>query len=470
MHLPAIRERFVTVLMALLVAAAATPAISATLADDASSAPDEALLDDERWTEDAFGLSFRPPANAARLQQTADGAIATFLDRHGLQLSVYIRQTQDPVDLKTVVARSQHELMMLFNGLLPAGREDDPYVRLAERPGARLYFLVPGDPQRDREEFIIGQAFVQIDPFTVGQLLFETQADDYDRAREIFEALLATLELEDPAVLDARRTAMVDAGQALLAELDFAELRARRIGQPQWFRITLGGRDVGYMLREFAAATELGRDGLRIIERTRLHDGDVVYDSESDFFETDDGRTELWSIRTTERENRANRGRGGGPRAGAARELSLRLEQSMGFGARRRAWAETGVRDRRHIVVNRESPTRVDRKQWELPEHYLSHVRGRLLADALPRRPEPPAGPIAYYSYDSNGVRLALRTWRVETDEAGGRVVRERPAPDAAERVGWHDDDGRLQRRRMGDGRMLLPATEQEVLAIWGGE
>lgn len=104
--------------------------------------------------------------------------------------------------------------------------------------------------------------------------------------------------------------------------------------------------------------------------------------------------------------------------------------------------------------------------EWQTPpEGYLSQVEAQLIPSLLPRNEQQDLG---FYAYASNDAELALRTLQVfPGEEAGTYVVRERVTPNSPEVVSTYDAAGRLIHRQMADGRVLVPATPDEMRLIW---
>jgi hypothetical protein len=72
-----------------------------------------------------------------------------------------------------------------------------------------------------------------------------------------------------------------------------------------------------------------------------------------------------------------------------------------------------------------------------------------------------------FYAYSPKAQGLTLRRVRIEPMKGGRFAVRVKPAPSRAERVAIYSDKGKLIRKRMADGRVLVPASEQQLRAAW---
>ncbi|MEX0745762.1 MAG: hypothetical protein WD118_09175 [Phycisphaeraceae bacterium] len=432
-------------------------AVLLLIAGPATADDDAGLLADERWGESGFGLSLRPPAGAQTVESTTDGALVTFRVPDELTMRVYLHQADDAVTLDQVQEWALGQFLFLFPSATEV-EDDTREQRIAGRPGARWYLLVPaGD-----EQWVAGQAFMMIDPQTVAMFQFESDAHSYRAARRRFEAVLDTVQLLEPAELDRQRTALVEAGDAWLAELTPERIKAA-LRKRALLRVLEGDRDVGYERREARATEKLGEAGLELDVRSRvMRKPDEAFDTARSYFMSDDGDTEIWSIVTTQRdvERRRNLNRPSGDSPAA-----MDAPRTGNF-------ADTGLRSGNRITVSREGATQINEKQWDVPpEGYLSQVGAyampSLLVEQARERSElPPA--MAFYAYHPSAGRLALRQVRVEAHDHGGWVVFDRPAPDRAEQMSIYDVRGRLVERRMGDGRVFKPATEAELRDAWG--
>lgn len=420
---------------------------------------DESLLADERWGETAFGLSLRPPADAAMSQQTADGAIITFRVDDDMTLRVYFRQAEEQVTLDLVRERAAQQFSFYYPSAVVV-EDDVAEVRIAGRRGARWYFVIPSD----QGEWIAGQAFMMIDPFTIAMFQYESEAHSYERSRKIFEALLDSVELMPPDELDAQRTALVEAGDAWLLQVTREQVEAV-LPARQYLRVLQAGEDVGYQRVITERTEQLGEAGLSMRIQTRNMAGaNRAYDSQNELFVGDGGQTEVWSSVTTLRPT----GRAGQPSAGL-QPRGAGPQGGQGQG-QEQTWTDTGLRSRSRISVSREGPTKIDNKNWDVPPlAYLSQVMIQAAPALMAEQAvagDPPA-PMAFYAYDTSAGRLLLRTMRIEPTNDGGWRVFDRPAPDQAEQIFQFDPQGQLLERRRGDGRVYRPTTDDEIRAIW---
>lgn len=469
-------------LLALVTLLLPTPARAEVDWDAADPLP----LAEQRWDELAYGLSLRPWAGAQTLEPPPPGMLAQFVGE-GIQLRVFVRQAGEERQAR----QRQHQGQLRAQRRAPVEEIDMEQVmewaprrmaftnpdasvleqnlgRIADRPAARLVYHIPsarsldpdsawsrllrqrlvgggqGEPEGD---WILAQAFMQIDPYTVVRFELSAGLEVQDRALATFGALLESVELTDPRELDEHRRQWIAAGEQWLNGLDPAHRQAH-LHEPRWLRILKDGEDVGYRRVTREAVTELGEPGVRVEVAEHLHTQQASFDSFSEFFESDDGLMEMWSIRTAQQRGDA---------------MAQRLHP--GGAASRSAAAETGLRSGQSLTVSSEGPEQLDEQEWpELPQAYLSQVNLHLLGRLLPRDEQ---RTLAFYAYHSASDRVALRIVRVVPLEQGGYRVYQRPTPEHREEVATYDAEGRLLQRRLADGRVIVPTTEQELAAIW---
>lgn len=404
-------------------------------------------LADERWEELAYGLSLRPPAGAAQIEHASDDELVSFLVGEDIRLSVHLRRARSAVNVQRVEQRALEQFAYAYPSAVAAGESEEEAgeLELAGRPATRFYMAVPGSG--GGEDWIAAQAFVMIDPYTVAMIQMQATAHSYQRARDTFEAVLGSIELEDPDAINARREAEVAAAEQWLETLTADAIRDTAEPQ-QWYRITQEGEDVGYQLLELdAEAEELGEPGVGLRTVTRIVAGNYVYDTAAEYFLSSDGDIEVWSIRTTQRDADQQQGIAG-------------FDEIAG----EQSWADTGFRIGGTIQQTREGPTRIDEHSWETPPTaYMPQLALQLFHRMLPRE----SVQMSFYAYHPDAERIALRSVRVEPSEGGGYRVVERPTLSRPAQVSIYDEDRRLVERRMADGRVFQHTTADTIERIW---
>ncbi|MEE9211267.1 MAG: hypothetical protein V3U29_01300 [Phycisphaeraceae bacterium] len=415
-------------------------------------APDDSVLREQRWREQAYGVSLRPPVDA-RLSTAGKGDGLLRIDGFGRYVIKFdLKHSDNPLDMDGLVRRAMMQITFVSpNAILLAEAEARP----AGRPGAILYFKIPDD---DRGPWVLGQAFMKLDPTTFAILRLETESRFYEAVRPVFEAVFNSFAVDSPADLDRQRDQLIRRGQAWRDAIGPARLHAALVDD-QWFRILENDKDIGYVHIRQQAATEVDLPGVRVDVQARILADNRAYDSLSNFFCSDDDTTEIWSIKTTVR-----------PLTPEARLTPATPDGSQ-------SWAETGLRanqivrigDRNEVVnvitVSRESPSSVTEDKWDRPPHaYISLGWVYAMGPLLPHN-EPTE--MAVYAYSPNTGKVVLRTERIEPASDGSYKVYSRPSPEIGEQITEYDAEGRFIRRTYPNGRIMERTTPAEIEARW---
>jgi hypothetical protein len=423
------------------VAAWACGLIVALVAQGAVTA-DDGVLSMQRWSEPGFGLSLRPPVDAQKVEYTTDGALVKYLAADGYTLSVFIRKSEGPLDAAGVKSTAMQQIQFPYPSALVV-RDDKPEFEQAGRAGTRVFFLIP---DAKNEDWIFGQTFLLIDSSTVAVLQLETKATDFERHRQVVDAVVASIEVMDPLQLQTLRSEWIAAGEAFRRGIDLPRVK-QSLRSEQWLRVMQGDEDVGYMRIRQREDTALDSPGLRVDVESRIIDGTNIFDTASTFFASDDGATEIWSVKTGQRKR-------------------LGLTSKEDPLARVESWTETGLRSGAMITVSRSTPSGIHEAKWpQPPRGYLSQVELQLLPSMMAGLS---AGPMAFYAFSSETESVAFRMVRIDRLEGGGYQLTVRPAPEHPEQVSVYDGQGRLLRREHADGRVLLASEPTEIKAIWG--
>lgn len=397
-----------------------------------------------RWSEQAYGMSLTPPPGSVTAGQTQDGALAKFRTLDPATISVFIRNSPQPLDLKAVKNKALNEFAFVHPSGMPLAPDAQP-VSPAGYPGIGLYMLVPDDKQGN---WVFAQVFMLINPTTLAIFQLECDAVNFDRAQQTFKKMIDSVELIDPAELDRIRTRRLQAGQAWLDSITTEDVK-RALVPEQWLRIVRGDKDVGYMRIRHADEARHLPPGTSVSVRSRIVEGNHTYDTDGTFFETDDRAVEFWTITTTRR----------------TEQVGLRNPNTPDQPITQN-WRQTGLRDENAIEVSQETPINIKKFPWTKPPvAYLSQVDLFTLPALLPR--DKPAE-LAFYAFNQNARKLSLRTWRIEPLPTGGYRVHDRPTLDRGEQVATYDRTGKLLERKMPDGQTYLATTPQELKRIWG--
>lgn len=432
------------------------------------------LLQEQRWSESAYGLSLRPPKNAEPVEQSADGAVVKFaggkatysfyLRSAGGELSIKsgqgggakqqteIQKDQDKeLSLEFLRKRGQHQFTFVYPSAVLLEDESRDF-EIAGREATKLYFLV--SPQEEADDWVAGQAYVLIDPETVAVFQLECAAEQFEQKKAIFEAMLASARLENPKQLEQQRGQWLKAGAQWLESLSREQINGH-LSDTRWFRITEQDEDVGYMRMQQRQTEELGETGFQLTIQQRVVSDDTAWDTAANFFLSYDRNFEFWELKTTRRSTNEQQN-------GQQEESAL---PQPGKPPERQSWNNTGIRTSGELTVTSNTPTRIDEETWaQLPAAYLPQAAARSLLGLLPHDQ---SRRFLFYAYDAKSNKLTLR--RVQVDPlADGFQVRLQPAPGRGEQVWIFDEAGKLQRRRMPDGRVFHAASESELRQAWG--
>ena len=397
---------------------------------------DDTLLG-KRWREHSYGVSLRPPLGSRLVSQTADDAIVRFYGDSGYTVLVYIKKSGVELTLRDLIPKAIHQLGGVFPSAVIL---DQKRFEAAGRPGVVIYFRIP---DVKRGPWVMAQAFVQLEPRAFVMLQMETDLKHYQPTRKLYEAVLDSVEVQDPQELDRLRTEQIGRGAEWLATINPKRLQ-NAIRPRQWFRIVDAGADIGYMQIAQETAAEMGQPGLRVTIQSRIILGPKAYDSLSTFFESNNGESELWSIRTTVRP------------AAAARRNARKGTAS---------WAETGVRSQDKITVSLEKPTGIEKTQWNRPPTgYLSQVKVHMLEQLQTPGDQRDMG---FYAYYPNARKVVYRSTRSEPGQDGTYKIYSRSSPEQDEQVTVYRPDGTLLKRTLPGGREILPAKAHDLRIKW---
>jgi len=397
-----------------------------------------------RWQEQAYGMSLDMPADSTYAQQTADGALIEFYTPDPATISIFIRRSEDQLTLEGVKEKAQGELSFRHPSAVTLAQDSEP-VTVAERDALGLYLLIPDEKQGD---WVFAQVYTMIDPTTVAIYQFSCSSTDLDASLTTFLGIINSVGFAAPAELDRLRTERIEAGRAWLESISSEQLKSASITE-QWFRITVAGKDTGYMRVRHHDEADHVPPGTSVAIQSRLIEGDKTYDSEGKFFESEDRSEEFWTITTT-----------------------LKLPPTTAYNPdappqpMTQNWRQTGLRDGLAMEVSHETPTNIKKYSWNVPPGtYLSQVNQYILPALLPHDK---AQTLAFYAFDQDTRKLSLRTYQVQPMPGGTYRVFERPTPDQPQQVATYSPTGRLIERRLPDGRVILATTPQELKRIWG--
>jgi hypothetical protein len=387
-------------------------------------------------------------------------------DKHGNTVwEQRSRRIDSPKKLtrKFLRQRGRHQLAFVY----PSARElpdPDKNLKVGGQKATKLYFLITDN---EDNQWVGGQAYVILGPRRVAVFQLECDKENWRRQKQRFEAMLRTVEIAEPDKLTQQRSALLEAGQEWRQSISVKAIK-RVVPESQWYRVMRDGEDVGYMRLRTRTVTYEGKKGLHLHVQKRMLGDEYAYDSRGEYFASFEGHLERWDLKTTRR-----------PREQAPANADEKGERLPAAGQKPEypTWVETGVVDDERIIVIHELPTRLlrksgaaqgqqsGRKAWPIPpKGYLSQIGVRLFTPLLPHDR---SQRMLFYAYDSQARKIALRRVQVQPLEGDRFAVRVKPTPTRGERVSIYRADGTLIKRRLPDGRVIRPATADELRQAW---
>lgn len=413
-------------------------ALSTIVTQEGFAAP---RADKPKWHDHAYGLSLHPPSGNTVIENTADGARAKFVDQDGDSISVFIQQTDQPIDLRMIMDSAKSALTVHMIEELP-----EQHFRQDGRDGLMKYFHIE---DKNSGNWVLGQAVVEFGAMSFILFQFDCSIDRFDRKRPEFKAVIDSLELQDATELERIRKNQLTAGEVWHDQIDRERIKLL-MGHEQWFRVVQQKTDVGWMRLRIIENNQIDKKaepGINVHIRSRIFVGDQVLDNQSIFFESYDQTTEYWDITTTKR-----------PAQPELKHTEFEVPLEM-------TWRHTGLRSDNAIEIKIENPGSIDSLHYNRPpEGYLSQVEIQLLPSMLSRADQATMG---FYAYYPNGGKIAYRTFRVELLDNGGYSIVTRPSPDASQQAWQFDSQGRIRRKQMADGRTFVATTPSELRAVW---
>ncbi len=400
---------------------------------------DEVLLGTERWREQSYGVSFRPPLGARLISRTGDEAAVRVYGTGGYTIQLYIKKSAQSLAVRDLIPKAIHQL----GGAYPsAAILEQRWIEPSGRPGAVIYFRIP---DTKRGPWVMSQAFMQIDPQTFVMLQLQVDEDKFTTVRPVYDAVIQSLEAQNPKELDQLRAQQIARGQSWRQAISTEQLR-KAIEPQRWMRIVSNDQDIGYIHIKQKKAAAIGQPGIRVDIRSRIYLDQNVYDSISNFFLADDVAHEIWSIRTTVRPRAANR----------KSDVDRNQTQS---------WSETGVRNNDKITVSIERPSGIEKHQWQKPpEGYLSQVEVHMLEQLMGHEESQTMG---FYAYYPTAQKIVYRTTRLESVQDGSFTIHTRPSPEHDGHTSHYGTDGKLIKQTLPGGRLIVPTTRQQLAIKW---
>ncbi|MCC7407333.1 MAG: hypothetical protein IT442_04630 [Phycisphaeraceae bacterium] len=434
---------------------------------------DDSILAEERWQEQAHGLSLRPPLGAKLQQSNSADALVVIAGPDGYSIELYYRQikpgeqiapyvtsdadnprssqlntvSSDTVQLD-IQAVEQMALHQVSTAHPDAVQIDRGKFTVGDDPGSLLYFRLVN---QDRSPWVLGHAYLLLDPQTFVMLRMLAPETKFKQVRPVFEAVARSIAVEDPALRDRIRKQQVQQGADWMQSVTPDRI-AKSLLPEQWFRMLHDGKDVGYLRINQRPGKRLSFDGVEVQIQSRVEIDRQTIDTLSTMFLSTARDYEDWSTKTTVR-----------PLTPPAAPKGNAPPAPESISA-----AETGVRTKGGITVTRQNVTGTNKYTWDVPpEGYLPQVLVHLMPALLPR--DKPAT-MGFYAYYPASGEITYRTVEVQPTGKGGIQLVSQPSPSVRNESAEFDAAGRLLKRDMPEGGTVIPATRQQIAAIWKGK
>lgn len=440
------------------------------------------------WQYEALGMTLTLPPGMHPLERAPARTLARFVgpggeDNYAITLRLKQFELETPADIlsiRQIMEVSFAEVEATWRGRYKVVDEKDGFQVGPYQAGC-VYFRIDDlrrpllmGLRRDalpkiagpKKPWVFGQVFIQTGLASFVLIQLDVDAQRFNDVRPIFEALYESLRL-DTQQLATRRAALAKQFVAWRQQINTAALRAACIDD-QWFRIVDGKRDVGYMrVQQRSDHHDSGVAGIQV--RIESHVTDRVRDTDtlSEFFLSDDGESELWSIRMTHRPSRPQKGQR------PVKPLTLALKgkdrdvilPGIELEAGATTWVETGIRSGKVIKLTRRRGDGVTKQhEWPVPDIYLSQVHLHLLGQLGASSPWTKMG---FYVYAPNFGKIMFHTEQLDRadDQTYSRVSQ--ATPDTPPFIMTYDLQGRLQSQIIPGGRRLLPASRKQIAIMW---
>lgn len=434
------------------------------------------LLSLKTWRENSYGLQLNPPLGYRVLEQNMDDALLRMLSPNRDAINLYIKKSDDPINMDRLEELTIGQIGMLNPSAVILGEPQAKHIRrIGGAPGLLIYFRFPA---KKGGFWVLGQAFMQISPTTLALLQLDVDETKLADVRPTYEAILDSMAVESQEQIEKSRNAMMAAAVEWKQSMDAGTIKKALVAE-QWLRIydmvvtakdaKPTERDIGYMCITQEPDKRLDNQGFHVSIQGRMLVDSHAYDTQADFFVSDDQAEEVWSVKTTHRVLKKDQ------------KLDAVTQAAM---ADMNTNAETGVRSRGQINVKRTDRSGNKDFKWDqpgtaplpatqpgdkppvkqepLPFVYLSQVELQMLDTLLPHK-KPLS--IGFYAYSAATGKVSFRTERVEPHKNGSCLVYSRVSPEQPEQVSEFDATGKLVKRVLPNGQVIVPTSPSELKA-----
>lgn len=329
-------------------------------------------------------------------------------------------------------------------------------------PADHAYVAIP---REGTNEFTIrGSTLLKTDPGRF--ILFELYSSltEFRHSREMYEVMLATVHLTDPADIASDRAAAIDAGVKALAQLsesDYAEIFGQ--GAKRWERLSRPAstgsvgdeEELGYrcVRASIGKRGELSpnkpkekwtaddqQSGYIVQIDARLLDLGGIVDTRAAYFLSLDRNEEAWVV-----------------------NMAIRKDGDVS------RWQEIGARmgtDMSINIVPESSQAQKIRPQIQ-GEGYISMVESFMLPQLLMHIGIP--ADFAFYSYQTSSSTIRLRTDGLTppAKSGGNWTLTTRLNADAPPQTTVLTEEGTIVRTDLADGRRWTPIEFEQLFRLW---
>lgn len=292
---------------------------------------------------------------------------------------------------------------------------------------------------------------------------------DFPATRALLDACFKTIEFTDRAARMEERATLLGRGEALVASITPAALRATLSPDPTFYRMwkpdeSGAPQEVGYLMVRVREGLRGEVDASRAVDSLKAEErepgllvcidarlvvnGDAAHtlDVQSRYYLSWDRSNELWSTRSTQRHRASER---------STAQTGLRLAPTAG-SPRAKIQLIRSTRD----GVTRET------QEWPVPPAYLSQAELIVLGQLLPKRDSIDSIEFLDYAFDQRDERVPQRRETWSRTETGWKLVTQiGTSPDSL--VQEFDKEGRRVRRTDPDGTVTERIELEDLRALW---
>ena len=247
---------------------------------DASESEFSPLLAND-FKDEASLLCFAPPAGVRLIQRASSGQeIVTFVHDAkswgGNVQVVYVKEPGPDLSVDEFLKQSARDLARNFKGVQIL---DTKLISISNHKAGRQTTAMEMESKnaagaKERVAMIHNMAAIRLEPRKYMVLNFYATVASNADAAKTFDAMLARFQILDPLVVDQRRKEASAGGRNWLKDQKAETLTAKLIDKPQFFRMKVDGRDVGFLCFTESEGDRDGYTGVLVNVASRTFPGD----------------------------------------------------------------------------------------------------------------------------------------------------------------------------------------------------